>query len=63
MTEPGIGWINGYCIASEIGDIARFLAPIKLVGYTGLCPRVKQSGDTDGRGPLSKHGPAIRAGG
>src|SRR5262249_23396887 len=26
-------------------------------GYTGLCPRVKQSGETDSRGPLSKHGP------
>jgi membrane protease YdiL (CAAX protease family) len=25
--------------------------------YTGLCPRVKQSGASDRRGPLSKHGP------
>lgn len=57
MTAPGIGWINGYTIASEIGDIHRFSTPIKLVGYTGLCPRVKQSGETDTRGPLSKHGP------
>jgi len=24
---------------------------------TGLCPRVHQSGDTDRRGPLTKHGP------
>lgn len=24
---------------------------------TGLCPRVKQSGATDARGPISKHGP------
>jgi transposase len=30
---------------------------VKLVGYTGLCPRVNQSGDTDRRGPVSKHGP------
>jgi transposase len=57
MTAPGIGWINGYSIASEIGDITRFASPTKLVGYTGLAPRVKQSGQTDGRGPLSKHGP------
>ena len=30
---------------------------MKLTGYTGLCPRVKQSGQSDQRGPLSKHGP------
>ena len=29
----------------------------KLIGYAGLCPRVIQSGDTDRRGPLTKHGP------
>ena len=56
-TIPGIGWILGYTIASEIGDITRFASPTKLVGYTGLCPRVYQSGNTDLRGPLSKHGP------
>ena len=44
VTAPGIGWINGYTIASEIGDIARFASPAKLCGYTGLCPRVRQSG-------------------
>jgi transposase len=57
VTAPGIGWINAYTIASEIGDIARFASPAKLCGYTGLCPRVKQSGGVDARGPLSKHGP------
>ena len=31
--------------------------PAKLTGYTGLCPRVMQSGESDRRGPLSKHGP------
>jgi transposase len=57
MTAPGIGWVLGYTIAAEIGDINRFSSPIKLIGYTGLCPRVSQSGDVDRRGPLSKHGP------
>jgi transposase len=57
VTCPGVGWINGYTIASEIGDIDRFASPAKLCGYTGLCPRVIQSGATDRRGPLSKHGP------
>ncbi|MFZ0381849.1 MAG: IS110 family transposase [Solirubrobacteraceae bacterium] len=57
LTAPGIGWITGFTIAAEIGDINRFLTPVKLTGYTGLCPRVKQSGDMDQRGPVSKHGP------
>jgi transposase len=57
MTAPGIGWIVAYTIAAEIGDISRFSTPVKLTGYTGLCPRVSQSGDMDRRGPLSKHGP------
>jgi transposase len=57
MTAPGIGWILAYTIASEIGDINRFPTAKRLVSYTGLCPRVYQSGDSDLRGPLSKHGP------
>ena len=57
MTAPGIAWVLGYTIAAEIGDITRFASPPKLCGYTGLCPRVYQSGDHDHRGPISKHGP------
>jgi transposase len=57
QTAPGIGWVLGYTIASEIGDIARFASPKKLCGYTGLCPRVMQSGSSDRRGSLTKHGP------
>jgi len=57
MTTPGIGWVLGYTIAAEIGDITRFASPTKLAGYTGLCPRVYQSGGKDHRGPLAKNGP------
>jgi len=57
LTVPGIASILGYTIAAEIGDINRFASPAKLAGYTGLCPRVYQSGEHDRRGPLSKHGP------
>jgi transposase len=57
VTVPGIGPVLGYTIAAEIGRIERFASPAKLAGYTGLCPRVYQSGDSDRRGPLSKHGP------
>jgi transposase len=57
VTAPGLGSINAFTVASEIGDIARFPSPAKLCGDTGLCPRVKQSGASDARGPISKHGP------
>jgi transposase len=57
LTVPGIGWVLAYTIAAEIGDIARFASPVKLTGYTGLCPKVYQSGERDHRGPLSKQGP------
>ena len=57
LTVPGIGWVLAFTIAAEIGDIARFPSPKKLCGYTGLCPRVYQSGDRDSRGPLTKQGP------
>jgi transposase len=57
MTAPGFGWVVSFTVGCEIGEIGRFSSPVKLTGYTGLCPRVKQSGEMDQRGPLSKHGP------
>jgi transposase len=57
QTVPGIAWVLGYTIAAEIGDITRFASPTKLAGYTGLCPKVRQSGEMDRRGPLAKTGP------
>jgi transposase len=57
LTVPGIGWVLAYTIAAELGDIDRFPSPRKLAGYTGLCPRVYQSGERDLRGPLAKQGP------
>jgi transposase len=56
-TLPGVAWVLGYTIAAEIGDISRFASARKLVGYTGLTPKVEQSGERDRRGPLRKNGP------
>jgi transposase len=56
-TVPGIAWVLGFTIACEIGDIERFASPKKLTGYTGLCPKVDQSGEHDWRGRLKKNGP------
>jgi transposase len=56
-TIPGVAWVLGDTIAAEIGEISRFATPRKLIGYTGLTPRVEQSGERDRRGPLRKNGP------
>src|SRR4029453_19248014 len=56
VTIPGIGDLLGLTIASEIGDISRFASARKLVGYSGLTPRVYQSGDKSRTGKLSKSG-------
>ena len=47
------------CIACHVSfpELTPYGRYFKLTGYTGLCPRVKQSGESDHRGPLSKHGP------
>jgi transposase len=55
-TIPGIGPVLGLTIAAEIGDVARFPSPRKLIGYSGLAPRVKQSGERSRAGQLSKAG-------
>ena len=40
----------------------RFASSKKLCGYTGLCPRVYQSGNTDRRGHLTHAGPKYLVG-
>jgi transposase len=55
-TIPGVGELLGLTLASEIGDVARFSTPRKLIGYAGLAPRVNQSGDRSRTGALSKAG-------
>jgi transposase len=57
MTIPGIAELLGLTIASEIGDISRFPSARKLVGYAGLAPKIKQSGQSSRIGRLTKAGP------
>jgi transposase len=57
ITIPGIGELLGLTLASEIGDISRFPSAGKLVGYSGLTPTIKQSGQSSRTGRLSKAGP------
>ena len=54
MTAPGIGWITGFTIAAEIGDISRFSSPVKH----RIHRPVPQGGAVRGHGPSRpKHGP------
>ena len=57
LARRGVGERARNRLAAEIGDVGRFPTPRKLAGYSGLCPRVYQSGERDLRGPLSKQGP------
>ena len=58
-TIPGIGPLLGLTFAVEIGDVARFATPRKLVGYSGLVPRVHQSGQQSRTKSLAKAGPRV----
>jgi transposase len=55
-TIPGVGPLLGLTFAAEIGEVARFAGPGKLIGYAGLAPRVSQSGERSATGALSKAG-------
>ena len=63
MSAPGFGWITSFTVACELGDVNRFSSPVKLTGYTGLCPRVKQSGHWTSAAPCPSTAPSICAGG
>ena len=56
VSVPGVGELLGLTLIAEIGDIARFPTPRKLIGYSGLTPIVRQSGQSSRTGPLSKAG-------
>jgi len=55
-TLCGCGIILAVAIAAEVGDIRRFAAPKNLRGYSGLVPRVSQSGERTRIGPLVRKG-------
>ena len=52
MSAPGIGFILGIVIASEIGDVHRFPSAGHLASYAGTTPRVHSSGGKTRFGPL-----------
>lgn len=59
MTIPGVGVTTAAALVAVVGDITRFPRPNQLVGYLGLDPRVRQSGDRPARtGHISRQGQA-----
>jgi hypothetical protein len=59
LTIPGVGLVTALAIVAVIGDVSRFHRPNQLVGYLGLDPRVRQSGDKPARtGHISRQGQA-----
>jgi len=57
---PGIGYVTGLTILSEIDDINRFPNPRKLCSYAGLVPKVISSGDHTFYGKAVKGNSYIR---
>lgn len=54
MTVPGISYLSGLLLISEIGDINRFPSFKKLCSYGGLVPTTDQSADKLHYGHLKK---------
>ena len=52
----GIKTLTAMTIMTEIGDIKRFRSPRQLMGYTGLVPSERSSGDRQRRGPITRSG-------
>ena len=55
-TIPGLGTLLALHCAVAIGDVSRFATPRRLVGYSGLVPRVRQSGESSRSARLAKSG-------
>lgn len=56
-TIPGIGNVTAAVILGELGDVARFTSPSKLVAYAGLDATISQSGDFEStNNRMSKRG-------
>jgi transposase len=62
MTIPGIAELLRLTLACEVGNITRFASARQLVGYSGLTPRISQSGTRSRTGQITRTGPATLRG-
>lgn len=58
MTIPGIGPLSAAVIYAEYGDINKFNSPSAMLSFAGLEPGYYQSGTSEHRGHMVKHGSA-----
>jgi transposase len=56
MTIPGVGPLSAVAVNCWVGTIERFSKAKKLSSYFGLAPRVRQSGDRERHGHITKEG-------
>lgn len=54
----GVAAITAIGLVAEIGDLSRFEHPRKLMGYLGLVPSERSSGERTSRGSITKTGNA-----
>ena len=52
----GIDLIAAVTVLAEIGDVSRFASPRELMGYLGLVPSERSTGDSAKRGSITKAG-------
>ena len=52
----GIDLIAAVTVLAETGDLSRFASPRELMGYLGLVPSERSTGDSVKRGPITKAG-------
>lgn len=63
ISVPGVNLHTAAAFMAAVGDIRRFPSARQLVGYLGLDPRVRQSGNADARhGRISKAGSSLARG-
>ena len=55
-TMPKVGRLAALTLLSAVDDVERFSSSRKLVGYSGLAPTVRQSGQRTAYGPISRQG-------
>ena len=56
LSIPGIGMITAAALHAEFGDFRRFSSPAKLLSFAGLECSKNQSGQSDFKGHMVKHG-------
>jgi transposase len=55
-TMPKVGRIASLTFVAAVDDVARFPTSRKLVGYSGLAPTVRSSGERTEYGPITREG-------